>query len=110
LLVRYLILIQRLQIILTVDLNTDKVTNATHTGDVTGAGTIGVGNLTVSDNATPGAGTELSLTTGSQAFTPGADLAVGASLNIWYYIDIPLGQAQGVYDTAVLEWVATDST
>jgi len=87
-----------------------EINNAITGSDVTGEGTIGVGNLTVSETASNVTGTNLALTTGSQAFTPGADLAVGDSLNIWYYISIPLGQAQGVYDTAVLEWVATDST
>ena len=84
------------------------ILNINFTGqDITGAGTIDIGNFRI-DNATDGStANNMTLTTGSQQFTPFDSMAVGTSDAFYTYVDIDYGTPAGSYTTG--DWTITPS-
>jgi hypothetical protein len=61
-----------------------------------------IGNMTIDDDATPSEGvetgkTEMQLTESPQDYTPTGGISVDDFYNLWFFLDIPVGQTEGTY-------------
>ena len=75
-----------------------------------GSNSIPVGSFRVSDNGTPGAGTELVLTEEAQDFSKSGGLAAGASSTeaLYAFLNAPVEQAPATYNTGTWAFIVSN--